>query len=80
MKIPNKRELHQIAFNHLSLNILRIFIKNVLSFQIILTTVSNNFQSLEMKNYNMILAEKMQKYQLYHQVKLINMNILQVKK
>ena len=80
MKIPNKRELHQIAFNHLSLNILRIFIKNVLSFQIILTTVSNNFQSLEMKNYNMILPEKMQKYQLYHQVKLINMNILQVKK
>ena len=35
---------------------------------------------LEMKNYNMILTEKQQKYQLYHQVKLISMNILQVKK
>ena len=33
-----------------------------------------------MKNYNMILAEKQQKYQHNHQVKLINMNILQVKK
>ena len=35
---------------------------------------------LEMKNYNMILTEKRQKYQLHNQVKLINMNILQVKK
>ena len=35
---------------------------------------------LEMKNYNMILPEKQEKYQHYHQVKLINMNILQVKK
>ena len=32
------------------------------------------------KKYNMILKEKLQKYQLYHQVKLISMNILQVKK
>ena len=31
-----------------------------------------------MKNYNMILTEK-QQYQLYHKVKLININILQVK-
>ena len=31
---------------------------------------------LEMKNYNIILTEKEQKYQ----VKLINMNILEVKK
>ena len=31
-----------------------------------------------MKNYNMILREKQQNYQLYHQVKLINMNIRQV--
>ena len=30
--------------------------------------------------YNMILIEKLQKYQLYHQAKLISMNILQVKK
>ena len=33
-----------------------------------------------MKNYNMILAEKKQKYQHYYQVKLINMNVLQKKK
>ena len=32
------------------------------------------------ENYNMILTEKQQKYQPYYQVKLINMNILQVKK
>ena len=35
---------------------------------------------LEMKNYNMILTKKQHKYQLYDQVKLINMNILNVKK
>ena len=34
---------------------------------------------LEMKNCNMILTEKQQKYRHYHQVILINMNILQVK-
>ena len=34
---------------------------------------------LEMKNYNMILTEKQQKYQHYHQLKLININFLQVK-
>ena len=33
-----------------------------------------------MKNYNMILTENQQKYQDYHLEKLINMNILQVKK
>ena len=33
-----------------------------------------------MKNYNMTLPEKQQKYQHYHQVKLININILQMKK
>ena len=35
---------------------------------------------LEMKNYNMILTEKQQKYQHYHLEKFIIMNILQVKK
>ena len=35
---------------------------------------------IEMKNYNMILTEKQQEHLRYHQVKLINMNILQVKK
>ena len=32
-----------------------------------------------MKNFNMILSEKQQKYQLYNLEKLINMNILQGK-
>ena len=34
----------------------------------------------EMKNYNKILTEEQQKDQFYHQVKLININILQAKK
>ena len=33
-----------------------------------------------MENDNMILTEKQQKYQGYHLEKMINMNILQVKK
>ena len=33
-----------------------------------------------MKNYNMILTERLLKYRLYHLVKFINMNISQVKK
>ena len=32
------------------------------------------------ENYNMTLIEKLRKYQPYHQVKLINMNTLLVKK
>ena len=32
------------------------------------------------ENYSMILIEKLQKYQSYHQAKLISMNIFQVKK
>ena len=35
---------------------------------------------LEMKNCNTILTEIQQKSQQYHQVKLINISILQVKK
>ena len=34
----------------------------------------------EMKNGNMILIEKQQKYQHYRREKIINMNILQMKK
>ena len=30
---------------------------------------------LRMKKYNMIIKEKLEKYQLYHQAKLISMNI-----
>ena len=33
-----------------------------------------------MKNYNMILTKKQQKHQQYCQAKLININILQMKK
>ena len=35
---------------------------------------------LEMKNYHALLTEKQQKYQYYHLEKVININILQVKK
>ena len=35
---------------------------------------------LRMKNYNMVLTDKQQKYQRYRQVKLININTLQEKK
>ena len=35
---------------------------------------------LEMKNCNMILTDKHQKYQHYHLEKMINMNILHLKK
>ena len=35
---------------------------------------------LKMKNYNMKLTEKQQKYQLDHMEKLINTNILEAKK
>ena len=35
---------------------------------------------LKMRNYNMILTERQLKNQLYHPDKLININILQVKK
>ena len=34
---------------------------------------------LEMKKFDMILIEKQPEYQLYNQVKFINMNILLVK-
>ena len=34
---------------------------------------------LEIKNYNMILTEKQQKYQHFHLERLINMEILQTK-
>ena len=35
---------------------------------------------LRMKNYKMIVIEKMQKYQPYYQAKLTSMNMLLVKK
>ena len=35
---------------------------------------------LEMKNLNMILTEKQQKYQIDHLEELMNMNILEVNK
>ena len=35
---------------------------------------------LEMKNYSIVLIEKLQEYQLDHQAKLISRNILKVKK
>ena len=35
---------------------------------------------LETKNYNIILTEKLPKYQLYHQTKSVSKNILREKK
>ena len=35
---------------------------------------------LQMKNYNMILTETLQKHQHYHLEKLMNVSILEVKK
>ena len=39
-----------------------------------------DYEKLEMKNYSTILIEKLLKYQLYHRAKLININILLVRK
>ena len=36
--------------------------------------------TLKMNNFNMILIEKLEKYQPYHHAKQVNMNILQVNK
>ena len=38
------------------------------------------YYNINIKNYNIMLTEKQQKCQHYHLEKLINMNILQVKK
>ena len=38
------------------------------------------YYEVRLKNYNTILIEKQLKYRRYHLAKLINMNILQVKK
>ena len=100
MKIPNERELQQIALNLSSdidfKNFSKIY-KNCTAkpyyFLVNDTTLpsdnplrfrKNVLQQLmirlEMKSYNMILIERMKKYQPYHQAKLISMNILMVKK
>ena len=48
------------------------------SFKRIIKIMTINDQIRD-ENYNMILIEKQLKYQLYHQTKFINMNILLVK-
>ena len=99
-KIPNKRELQQIAINNSSdintkdfANIYRKCTSESYSFLVNDATLTPNnllrFRKTflvyiikirsEMKNYKMILTEKQLKYHLYHQVKLINMNIFLVK-
>ena len=96
MKIPNKRELQQIALNHSSDIDFEDFIKTyrrctaeLYSFLVNDTALSsddplrfrkNSRIKLEMKNYNMILIERLQKYQVYHPVESMSMNILLVKK
>ena len=42
--------------------------------------IDNQIKDEKKQQNNMILIEKLQKHQPYHQVKLISMNILQVKK
>ena len=100
MKIPNERELQQIALNLSSdidfKNFSKIY-KNCTAkpyyFLVNDTTLPSDnplrFRKivpqqlmirLEMKSYNMILIERMKKYQPYHQAKLISINILMVKK
>ena len=103
VKIPKKRELQQIAFNHSSdidfqdfMNLYKKCTAKPYSFLVIDTTLASdnslrfrkNFLELimtmmiklKMKKYNVILTEKQQKYRHYPQERLINMNILQVKK
>ena len=108
MKIPNKWELQQIAFNYSTdilfkgfMNIYKKCTAKPFSFFVIHGTFASDNLSRFRKNllekklklilatdhkikdkkkYNMILTEKQQKYQLYDQVKLININILQMKK
>ena len=92
MKIPNKRELQQIVTNHSSDIEFKDFIKickkctaEPYSFFVIDTNLpSDKIMTIEDQirdeNYDMILIERLQKYQLYHQAKLISMNILLVKK
>ena len=107
MKIPNKRELQQIAFNHSSdtdlqnfMNLYKNYTAKLYSLMVIDTTLASDNPTLFRENLlerikklimtiddkmkydtnNIILTEKQQKYQQYCQIKLINMNILQVKK
>ena len=46
----------------------------------LIMTIDDERCKLKLKKYNTILIEKQQKYQHYHHVKLINMNIFQAKK
>ena len=56
----------------------KMYIKNLI---FLLSLLHNHILKFrKMKNYNMTLIEKLQKYQHYHQVNLINMNIFLVKK
>ena len=74
MKIPNKRELQQIALNHSSdidfkdfMNIYKKCIKEPYSFLVNDTTLPSDdpLRFRKMKDYNMILIEKLQKYLLF---------------
>ena len=63
------------------LNFLLFLLHNlILLFQKNVRLNATHYFRLEVNNCNMMLTEKQQKYQHYHQVKFINMNILQVKK
>ena len=64
MKIPNKRELQQIALNHSS--------------DIDFKDFMNIYKKCTAEPYSFLMIQLC--HQLYHQVKLINMNTLLVKK
>ena len=79
MKIPNKRELQQIALNHSSdidfkdfMKIYKKYTKEPYSFLVNDTTLPSDDP--------LWFRKRLQKYRLYHQAKLINMNNLLVKR
>ena len=77
-KNPNQI-VTELSIRGIKLNISLIFhsyLLHLLHFSYLL----HNLVLLCQKIYNTILTEKQQKYQHYHLEKLINMNILQVKK
>ena len=96
MKILNKRELEQIAFNHSSGTDFQDFVNLykkctvkpysfwlliLLFHHIVFYLLERIFQrKYKVNHYNMILTEKQEKYQHHHPKKLVTMNIKQINK
>ena len=88
----NKREdvgISLISIKNVPLNHIRFLLMTLHLHQIILYGLESYFQNvikimtindqIRVRNCDMILIEKQPKYQLYHQIKCINMNLLLVK-